>query len=329
MTLVAVASWRGLGATTSSLLLASGAAAAGHPSWLVEADPAGGVLNARIPDLRAESGTSVESVAFDPDEADGLGLLRSSFRPFGSTRVLTLAPDSFQAWSALSSPRRDWIGDLRRLDGVVVVDVGSLRGGLLPSWRIVEQADALVLCTTPDPASLVSTTQWIETKGQSAPGVVGLAADTSKLLVVDAPVTAGERFGPAVAGELGDRVVGWWPWEPRTVDAVHRGASLDHRSLRRSTLARAVLATIASLAGPPPEAPDEPESATPVVPPPPLGHARAAAPAPPTPTPSAAPSTSTPPAAPGVPPPPIGHSRAVARDSRSDAGPDAGEEPSA
>lgn len=250
MTVVAVATWRGTGATTSALLLASGIAAAGQTAWLVEADPAGGILTARLADLRAEAGASIDAVAFDAGEGPTLDLLQATSRPFGSIRVLTGPADSFQAWSALSSPRRDWIGELRRLDGVVVVDVGSLRGGLVPSWRIVEQADALVLCTSADPASLVSTTSWIETKGQSAPGVVGLAADTSRLLVVDSPITVGERFGPDVQRELGDRFVGWWPWEPKAVDLVQRGASLDHRSLRKSTLARSVLATASTLVGP-------------------------------------------------------------------------------
>ena len=50
-TLIAVGSWRGVGASTSALLLAAGAAAAGEQAWLIEADPAGGVLASRADGL--------------------------------------------------------------------------------------------------------------------------------------------------------------------------------------------------------------------------------------------------------------------------------------
>jgi MinD-like ATPase involved in chromosome partitioning or flagellar assembly len=249
VTVIAVATWRGVGATTSALLLAAAGAAFGEASWLIEADPGGGVLSARIPGLEAQPGSGIEALAFasDPDSGTIRDRFRTASRRLGQTSVVTGSADSFQAWSALASARVNWIGELGRIDGVVVVDVGSLRGGPAPSWRIIEQADALVMCTTPDPASLVSTVAWMDAKGQSAPGVGGLTTDTTKLLVVDAPIAGGERFGADVAGELGERFAGWWPWEPRTVDLVMRGASLDHKSLRKATLVRSVNATMGQL----------------------------------------------------------------------------------
>jgi hypothetical protein len=248
-TLIAVSKWRGEGTTTSAVLLAVGAATLGHESLMVEGDPAGGVLAARAPDLQTRGGTSLESVAFGSGSGSVRSQLDLAAHRLGPTRVICGPADSFQAWSAMASPRADWISELRRFDGLVVVDVGTLRGGSSPAWRIAEQADTLVMCTSADPASLVSTVAWIDAKGQSAPGIAGLAADTARVLVVDAPITGTERFGADVEHELGSRLVGWWPWEPRTVDCVLRGASLDHKSIRKTTLVRSVTATVARLLG--------------------------------------------------------------------------------
>jgi len=42
--------------------------------------------------------------------------------------------------------------------------------------------------------------------------------------------------------ELSSQWGGWLPWEPTTVDLVHRGAGADDRRLRRSPLMAAVAA---------------------------------------------------------------------------------------
>jgi MinD-like ATPase involved in chromosome partitioning or flagellar assembly len=242
VTIVAVGSWRGVGTSTTALLLAAAGALDGRPAWLVEADPGGGVLTSRAPDLSGVD--SLGAVAFGPHHDRPDRLLEYASRPLGQMRVVTAPWDSFKAWSAVASPRRPWLDGLRRLDGLVVVDVGSLRGGDVPAWQIVERADALVMVTSPEPAALTSTVAWMDAKGQSAPGVAGLSLDTSRLVVVDAPILSAERFGPSVAGELGDRLVGWWPWDPKVVDHVHRGGSLDHRSIRRSDLPAAARSTV-------------------------------------------------------------------------------------
>ena len=242
MSVIAVGSWRGVGASTTALLLASAAALRGHESWLVEADAAGGVLASRAPDLAGVD--SLGRVAFTTsDERVEVALARSS-RRLGPVSVVTAPWDSFQAWSAVASPRRAWVDGLRRLDGVVVVDVGSLRGGDVPAWSIIERADVLVMVTSPEPAALTATVGWMDAKGQSAPGVVGLSLDTSRLVVVDSPVGSGERFGPRVADELGERLAGWWEWEPKVVDHVLRGGSLDHRAVRRFGLVASIASTI-------------------------------------------------------------------------------------
>lgn len=245
MSLIAVGSWRGTGTTTSALLLAAAAANGGEQAWLVEADPAGGVLASRAPGLAGVN--SLGRVAFEPASETAVRSLDGSARPLGRVSVVTGPWDSFQAWSAVATPRTPWVDALRRLDGTVVVDVGSLRGGSVPSWPIIERADVLVMVTTPEPAALTSTVAWMDAKGQSAPGVAGLSLDTARLLVVDAPTASGERFDVSVSTELGSRLVGWWPWEPKVVDHLHRGGSLDHKSIRRFALVRSAVGTLGEL----------------------------------------------------------------------------------
>ncbi|MEL6893981.1 MAG: hypothetical protein AAFP84_20495 [Actinomycetota bacterium] len=242
MTVIAVGTWRGSGASTTALLLASAASLRGEPAWLVEADPAGGVLVSRAPDLGGID--SLGRVAFTPGDERAERSLAASSRRLGALQVVTAPWDSFQAWSAIASPRRPWADGLQRLDGTVVVDIGSMRGGAVPSWPVVERADVLVMVTSPDPAALTATVAWMDAKGQSAPGVAGLSLDTARLVVVDQPVGSAERFGPRLADELGQRLVGWWPWAPRVVDHVLRGGSLDHRAVRRFELGSAARATL-------------------------------------------------------------------------------------
>jgi hypothetical protein len=240
MTVIAVGTWRGLGATTTALLLAAGATG-DTTTWLVEADPAGGVLQARTT-LLGGNGTTLEHVAFEHDCR-----LDAAAQPLAGTNVVVAPSDSFRAWSSIASPRTNWIEQLRRLPGVVVVDVGSLRG-TTPAWRIIDQADAVVMCTTAEPAALVSTLAWVDAKGQSAPGVGGLSTSTARLVVVDAPTSSGERFTSSqVQHELGDRLAGWFPWQPAVVDSMLRGATVDHRRLRGQPLTAAARSTMAKL----------------------------------------------------------------------------------
>ncbi|MEM1335690.1 MAG: hypothetical protein AAGG08_19770 [Actinomycetota bacterium] len=192
---------------------------------------------------------SLGRVAFESAGETPAAALEGAARPLGRVAVVTAPWDSFQAWSAIASPRVPWVDALRRLDGTVVIDVGSLRNGSVPSWTIIERADALVMVTTPEPAALTSTVAWMDAKGQSAPGVAGMSLDTARVLVVDAPTAAGERFDVSVSSELGSRLVGWWPWEPKVINHLHRGGSLDHRSIRRFSLVRAASATATDLVG--------------------------------------------------------------------------------
>ena len=62
--IIAVGSWRGTGATTAALLAGACLAVADEAgAWLVEADPAGGVLAGRM-HIAAQSVGGLERVAF-------------------------------------------------------------------------------------------------------------------------------------------------------------------------------------------------------------------------------------------------------------------------
>jgi len=245
MSVIAVGTWRGTGATTAALALAAAHATSGQRSWMVESDPAGGVLTARCPGWQPRT-VGLEEVAFRTDMPDITAVLEAAATPLGQVSVVTNSWDPFQAWSNVASPRVQWADQLRRLGGTVFVDVGSIRNDS-PAWSVIEVADALILCTSSEPASLTATVAWMDNRGKVAANARGLASDTSRLLVIDAPLSAGERFDHTVGSEIGSRFAGWWPWEPRVVDHLHRGGSLDHRSIRKFALPRAAVATVAAL----------------------------------------------------------------------------------
>ena len=65
--IVSVGSWRGTGTTTAALLCAV-AAADEQPVWLIEADPAGGVLAGRLT-IEGELVGGLEQLSFGPEQA--------------------------------------------------------------------------------------------------------------------------------------------------------------------------------------------------------------------------------------------------------------------
>jgi hypothetical protein len=129
---------------------------------------------------------------------------------------------------------------LDQLPGVVVVDVGRLRAGS-PSLDLVRRSARFVLVTVPEVSALVASAEWIASSGRVSPTDVGVDGPEMRVAVVDAP--GGVGFARStLERELGAQWAGWLPWEPATVDLVHRGAPADDRRLRRSPLMLAVAA---------------------------------------------------------------------------------------
>lgn len=237
-TVLGVGSWRGTGATTTAHALAAALAAAGERPWLVEADPAGGVLAARLGGITAGG---LETVAFPvPGGArDAVGRFTDAALHHAGIRVVTAPGDPFRAW-ACHAPRQPWATALRQLDGPVVIDLGRLRGGA-PHGAMLDQLDQLLLTTDADPVSVVATTEWAHSAGRVSPLDGGLSLDITRIVVIDSPATHERVTRTDVTAELGDRFAGWLPWAPDAVRHLQRGGGLDDRRLRRHAFTHAVL----------------------------------------------------------------------------------------
>ena len=235
--IIAVGSWRGTGATTAALLAGACLAVADEAgAWLVEADPAGGVLAGRM-HIAAQSVGGLERVAFPTERVSTLEAFEALAHVAGNLRVVAAPADPFRA-HACHQPRMPWAASLRDLPGSVVVDVGTLRAGS-PVWPVLAQADAVVLVASPEVSAAVSAAEWEQAAGRVSPADPGLIEARARILFVASP--GGLAFPRAtLQAELREQFAGWLPWETAAVDLVHRGATASDRRLRRSALMAAV-----------------------------------------------------------------------------------------
>ncbi len=229
--IIAVSSWRGLGASTIAMALASVASREGD-AWLVEADPAGGVLAGRLNLGRATVG-GLERVAFPTQACSMVEAFHEVAHDHGGVRIVSAPLDPFRAM-ACHRPRADWIGGLGDLDGTVVVDAGRLRAGSA-GWPVLCAADTVVCVAAAEVSAAVATAEWLRVAGRVGPNERGLDDTTVKVAVVASPSSAAftrqtlqSDFGPAYAG--------WIPWDPVGVDLLHRGADVAQRRVQRRPL---------------------------------------------------------------------------------------------
>lgn len=231
---VAVTQLRGgPGGTTFALGLAAVAAEQGA-GWLVEADPAGGVLVGRCEQL--DGRRSLVDLAFPSAQAPGgpPELAASAAQALGNTSVIIAPEQPTRAYECVARPKHRWPANLRHLPGWVVVDCGRLFPGS-PAVDVLRYADAVVVVTPPEGGDVYRFLQW-STEGQR---VV-----ESPLLVTSGP----GRFTPRqLAREVGDAYLGPIPYAPKEVDLLERGASTSHRSLYRSELVRCLLGRLQSI----------------------------------------------------------------------------------
>ena len=111
--IIAVTCWRGLGATTAALALAAVAAesadtrdARDSGAWLIEADPAGGVLSGRVSLSRSTIG-GLERVAFPSERCSMVEAFHDVAHDHGRLRIVTSPADPFRA-AACHRPRSAW-----------------------------------------------------------------------------------------------------------------------------------------------------------------------------------------------------------------------------
>lgn len=229
--ITAVTSWRGVGATTTALLLAA-EFASDTPVWLIEADPAGGVLAGRI-EVSSSALAGLERVAFGPTGSSAQELFEAVAQALGQVRVVVAPADPFRAHTC-HRPRVPWPNLLRDLDGHVVVDAGRHRPGS-PVGALLRAADLVVAVTSPEVADVVATSEWLRAKGRVAPDEGGVGDVPCVVAVVDAPggVAFAER---TLRADFGEHFGGWISWDSATVDLRLQGVAVNDRLLRRSRL---------------------------------------------------------------------------------------------
>ena len=235
--IVGIGSWRGTGATTTSLGLSAALAASGTSPWLVEADPAGGVLAARLADRGLRAG-GLEHVAFPDTRDTPLVRLRAVASDLHGIRVVTAAGDPFRAW-ACHAPRVPWAPSLRDLDGPVVVDLGRLRGAT-PVRAVIDQCDAVLLVTSDDVIDLAASLQWLDAHGRAAPNDTPLVPGRTRVVIVDAAHSPTPVARADAEAELGELLAAHVPHDPHAVHALWRGATPGERRLRRSPFVHAM-----------------------------------------------------------------------------------------
>jgi len=215
-------------------------------AWLVEADPAGGVLAGRIATPSHCVG-GLERVAFPAERLSVAESFTAAAHVTGGRRIVLGPADPFRAF-ACHQPRMPWAAALRDLPGSVVVDIGTVRAGS-PIWPLLAQVDAVLLVASPEASAAVAAVEWVKVVGRISPADPGLLDTPTYIAFVESP--AGIAFPKAtLQTELADRLAGWLPWEPAAVDLVHRGADGSDRRLRRSALMGAVNQMIARLTVP-------------------------------------------------------------------------------
>lgn len=234
--IIGVAGWRGVGVTTTALAAATALAARGARPWLVEADPAGSVLGARLAGAAPHVG-GLERVAFPTAKGTIAERCAEVALTIAGVRVVLAPGDPFRA-AACHQPRMPWAQALRDLGTPVVVDLGTLRPGS-PQHAVLSVLDVLVLVANADTVSIVSTLDWAAVRGRVGAGGDVLPLDITRVAVVDAPVACERVSRLDARTELGDRFAGWVPWSAAAVAQLHRGVAPGDRRLRRDPLVQA------------------------------------------------------------------------------------------
>ncbi len=234
MSVVAVGSLRGSpGATTVALALGSVWQRRGHDAVVVEADPDGGVLAARLglghhPCLtelavRARAGARPDLVW---DAAQALP---------GGGPVVVSHPSPDQCHAALRSAGPRLAEVLQALpEHDAVVDVGRLRPSS-PAAPLADAADIVLVVMRPR-------LEDVDTAGQRLPGLVEGAGVVGLVLVGDEPYGRSE-----IEAVLGVAVLAVVPVDARSAAAV-TGATPGPRALHRLPWLRTVRALADGLA---------------------------------------------------------------------------------
>lgn len=233
---LAVASVKGTGGVTSSALGIAAAIGTRVDALLLEADPSGGSLLGWCPTLDPTAGGLYEAVF----ERERSGIV-SFIQPLGDIGVVVAQGEPYRIAAALERPR-SWLAELDGVADHAVVDIGRIFPGT-PALAVAGAANRLLLVAPPEPGPLAAALEWIGRGGQHAAAGSRIEASRIGLLTVDSGGDRRQRVDPRRLGdELGVDHVGHLPFDGATLELLCRGASLSHRSMRRSKLAPALFA---------------------------------------------------------------------------------------
>jgi hypothetical protein len=228
MAVVAFASAKGSPGATTAVAALAATWPAGRDLVVVELDPAGGDLAARL-DLAAEPGLVTLAAAGRRELGHGTLLahtqsLAGLAGDDGPARRVLVGPVSAdQASASLAALRGGLAPALAGLDADVLVDCGRL-DPVSPAYDVATSADLLVMVTRP----VVAEVHHLSARLGSV-----RAAAVSVLLVGDRPYPVAE-----VAATVGAGPLGTLPVDARAASALNHGRPGAARLLRRSQLLR-------------------------------------------------------------------------------------------
>lgn len=135
------------------------------------------------------------------------------------------------------------------LAGTVIVDLGRVYPDA-PTLGVLNAMDVIVLVSASEPGPVATTMEWAGRGGRHAAGDVGVSPE--RIVMMTNEVVARRRRVSVTPREMaslqGPPYVGHFEHDEAAVDLLHRGASVLHRSLRRSPLVQSATNLAAVLA---------------------------------------------------------------------------------
>ncbi|HET9733491.1 MAG TPA: hypothetical protein VFP54_12530 [Acidimicrobiales bacterium] len=229
MTTVALCSAKGSPGATTTAQLTANSWPAGRRLLVVEADPAGGDLAARL-GLHADPG--MVSLASEGRRGLTASVVDAHAQAVGDEVVVLLGPAGGRAATAAVTVLADRLVEAMTAttDRDVLMDCGRMSAGS-PAWPLARSADTVAIVVGSTAADVAHTASLVEDL---------IAADANVgLVVVGEAHAGGDRYpAPDISEALGCPILATLPHEPRVAGALALGRYTG-RALSRSRLARA------------------------------------------------------------------------------------------
>ena len=177
------------------------------------------------------------------------GGLAAIVQRLGDVAVVPSWGRPFRTVQALMRPRVPWELLFDEVEGTVIVDLGRLYPDA-PTLGVLNAMDVIVLVSASEPGPVAATMEWASRGGRHGAGDVGVSAE--RIVMITNEVVGRRRRVSVTPREMaslqGPPYLGHLEHDETAVDLLHRGASVLHRSLRRSPLVQAAAGIAAALA---------------------------------------------------------------------------------